>query len=714
MIKELKFKINGVKSSDDKVIVETEMEVIDGVKEINVSEKDGLCFLKFDDDKISETAILEKIKDIGFSVIKENAVLDSNAKSIKNGSSQNNQKVKGPTKEQVYSVKGMHCASCEILIEKKLLGIEGVKSVEASTNKGIVVVEYQGEKPMPHKLNKLFQEENYTFFDNQIKNESNPQKGKNGLNPTLVAFNIALFIVIGFLFLNKAGISGFLNVSSKSSLFSFFGLGLLAGLSSCAALVGGIILSMSKQWSDLYSKEQTTVQKLQPHIMFNIGRVASYAVLGGVLGIIGSRLQISFQFTSFLVIAISFLMMALGLQMLGVKAFRRFQFALPKSATRYIANENNFKGKQMPFIMGALTFFLPCGFTITAQGMALLSGSAVQGSLIMGAFALGTVPSLLFIGLSSVKFTSKPHMAEKFSKVAGFLVLFFALFNINSQMNVLGFTGLGDLVSFNASSSSANTNSVNEKDLPPIVDGKQILKMNASSSGYSPNYLKVRAGVPVRWEVTDTGTSGCTNAIISKSLFSGSIDLTPGQVSVKEFTPEKPGKYKFSCWMGMVTGTMEVVDTNNVSGSNSGSLIQTAKAVADNNTRPSGNAGTCGGGGGGCGCGGGGVQIKKDDSNTVAKIQGNTQVINATYTASNYLSPNAFEVKVGTKAKLTINVKDDGRGCGSAIKIPGLYDSALSLSAGNTIDMEFTPTRKGNYDITCGMGMIRFGSIQVN
>jgi sulfite exporter TauE/SafE len=88
--------------------------------------------------------------------------------------------------------------------------------------------------------------------------------------------------------------------------------------------------------------------------------------------------------------------------------------------------------------MGALTFFLPCGFTITAQTIALLSASAVQGALIMGFFALGTAPMLLLIGLSSVKFLSKPQLAMTFSKVAGFLVIFFAVYNMYNQFNVLG------------------------------------------------------------------------------------------------------------------------------------------------------------------------------------------------------------------------------------------------------------------------------------
>ncbi len=459
-------------------------------------------------------------------------------------------------KEHIYQVKGMHCASCEILIEKKLLDLENVKSVDASTVRGEVVIEYEGDKPSPEKLNKIFEQENYKFFDfasTDIKRAKGGIASKSA-NPTLVAFNIAIVIIIAFLFLNKSGVSGILNVSSTSSLAAFLGLGLLAGVSSCAALVGGMVLSMSKQWQELYADEQTTYRKIEPHLLFNAGRLVSYAILGAVLGIIGSRLQISFQFTSFLVIAISFLMVALGLQMLGVKAFRKFQFTLPKFATRYIVNEKNFQGKYMPFIMGALTFFLPCGFTITAQGLALLSGSVVQGSLIMLAFALGTAPMLLLIGLSSVKFLAKPHLAERFSKVAGFLVLFFALFNIHSQINVLGFTG----ISLNLGQSQ--TVGASAKGLPQIINGKQVVKMEASASGYNPNYIRVKVGVPVRWEITDTGTSGCTNAVISKSLFDGPITLTPGQVSIKEFTPDKPGKYRFSCWMGMVNGTIEVVN----------------------------------------------------------------------------------------------------------------------------------------------------------
>lgn len=344
-------------------------------------------------------------------------------------------------KEQTYYVKGMHCAACEVLIEKKLLEIPGVKAVDASTADGRAVIEYEDQKPTTDALNNIFKKDNYTFFENQYTAKEKKSENTSLVNPTLIGFTAATLIIVVFLLLDRLGVSGLFNISSKSSLISFFGFGILAGLSSCAALVGGMVLSLSKQWNELYLPEDSSAKKLQPHLLFNAGRILSYAVFGGILGLIGSRLSLSFTVIAWLVIIVSLLMIGLGLQMLGAKAFRKFQLGLPKFITRSIADEKKFHGKYMPFVMGALTFFLPCGFTITAQTIALLSGSAIQGALIMGFFALGTAPMLLLIGLSSVKFFSRPHLALTFSRVAGFLVLFFALYNIWSQVNILGFMG---------------------------------------------------------------------------------------------------------------------------------------------------------------------------------------------------------------------------------------------------------------------------------
>jgi sulfite exporter TauE/SafE/copper chaperone CopZ/plastocyanin len=545
---EIKIKIKGIDSANDKLLLEAEIDVLKGVKDVEVDDKKGEILIKFDKNLISKEKIMENIKKLGYEIEGE-------------------LNLKPETQEHTYFVKGMHCASCEVLIEKKLLELKGIKSVEGNTDKGEVLVEYVGERPKISQLNSLFKKENYIFSDEPFEDKMRKGQEENSFATIFIA---SLLIVAGFLYLNKLGLAGLVNVSSASSFPSFFVLGVLAGFSTCAALVGGIVLSMSKQWMEIYSSRDSTIEKLQPHLMFNVGRIVSYTILGGLLGLLGSRLQVSFKFTSFLVIAISIMMVVLALQMLGVKTFRKFQFTLPKSITRYIADERKFKGKYMPFIMGALTFFLPCGFTITVQSLALLSGSFLQGGLIMLSFVLGTTPALILIGFSSVKFSEKPHLAYKFSRIAGILVLFFALFNINSQLNVLGFSSFSDLKLNSVKEVSVSNN---EEGLPPIINGKQVIKMEASAYGYQPDYFKVRVGVPVRWEITDTGTSGCTNAIISKGLFSDAINLTPGQTSIKEFTPTKTGKYKFSCWMGMVSGIIEVVDSKSSSNSVSAATI---------------------------------------------------------------------------------------------------------------------------------------------
>lgn len=477
-----------------------------------------------------------------------------------------------------YYIKGIHCASCEIFIEKELSSNQKVRSFKLFSGKGEVEIDFDGEPALLiGELNRLFSGQGYIFSDKPF--EQDIQGNKRNY---LVAFSIALPIIAVFLFLNKTGASS-LSLTVGSSLFVFFVFGVVASLSSCAALVGGIVLSMSKKWHAQFGEADSFVGKIKPHLLFNLGRIIAFVLLGALLGAIGNKLQISLSVTSIFVILVSLLMVLFGLQMLGINLLSKLGFTTPKFIKKYIIEEEGKGSQKTPFILGAITVFLPCGFTITVQGIALLSGSALAGALAMLVFVLGTTPILLAIGISSVKFYENPSLAARFSGVAGILVLFFALFNINAQLNVLGYPSFSDInivsekksknVSSKVETKNSSTKSTSQKaeslknketNTVEIVDGKQVIKMQASSKGYSPSSFEVKVGIPARWEITDIGTSGCTNAVIAKGLFEGEISLMPGKTVIKEFTPSKEGNYKFSCWMGMVSGTIRVVSNEGI------------------------------------------------------------------------------------------------------------------------------------------------------
>jgi len=432
------------------------------------------------------------------------------------------------SKSYTYSVSGTHCHSCELIIESEINKLPGIKSVNASTRDQKVTIQYKNNPPEISQLNKLFKENNYRFSSLLVKGGT-----EGGFEPKTDPYLILLIssgIIVLFIILQKSGLFSLINVNATSATPVFILFGLLAGISTCAALVGGIVLTFSRRG-------------IVPVISFNLGRLVLFTIFGALLGYFGSFFRLSIATSAIITIVVSLIMGIVALQMVGLKIADKISFALPKSLTSKIVSSS-----QSSFIVGGLTFFLPCGFTLTAQSLALASSNWLTGGLIMLFFALGTLIPLMIIGITSAKTQSNPVKAKYFSQIAGLLILVFAIYNVSTQFTVLGF------------SPPTNTPTLQSSNVP-IINGQQLIKMDASSTGYIPNTFTIKAGQPVRWEITDRGTSGCTNAVIARSLFDGAINLVPGTTSVKEFTsPTTPGTYRFSCWMGMISGSIKVVN----------------------------------------------------------------------------------------------------------------------------------------------------------
>lgn len=587
-------------------------------------------------------------------------------------------------------IKGMHCRSCEILIEDELRKIHGVTDVRVNEKKGKAYVCYEGE------LNHQQVEDAVrgAGYELGIK-EAAPLFSKRMEDYKELGF---AFLILVLLYLIGSEF-GLFNLSLKGSgnygsLPIVLLVGLTAGVSTCMALVGGLVLAASARFVEKHP-QATLLQKFKPHLFFNAGRIVSFFVLGGVIGYAGSFFQLSTTTLGLLTIAVGAVMVLMGLQLTEIfPRLNGLQFTLPKGIGRALGikeqTEKEYSHKNS-FMLGASTFFLPCGFTQAMQLFAISSGSPITGALTMGVFALGTAPGLLGIGgLTSI---IKGAFAKPFFKFAGLVVIFMAIFNISNGLNLSGI----DVNAF--INPKVNSDAENDPNVT-LENGVQIVKMTQTSSGYSPNSFTIKKGVPVKWIVTSEDAFTCAASIVSSKLGIRK-NLEAGE-NIIEFTPTEAGQVRFTCSMGMYSGIFNIVDDND-----SSSSTNTTNTAA----LPSSSGGSCGGGGGGCGCGAKPqkqAQVDADKTAPVAAAQeGSLQVIKATYSVSEDVKPTKFTVKTGTPVRFEIEAKEDGQGCMGSIMIPGLDNTPQGFEKGKTTTLAFTPTKPGSYTITCAMGVPR-------
>lgn len=332
------------------------------------------------------------------------------------------------------TVSGMHCAACELLLERKLSKIEGIKSVKASLSSNKIDLVYESTAPLSEikrKINYSLSGSDYSILEEDSKNKKTKPGPPFPLREYSVPLSLALLLVFTFYLLEKSGLVNFFS-PEELSLPSVFIIGILASFSSCAAVVGSLVLSISSTFA--MSGHKRAMGSL------HASRLVTFFMLGGLLGFSGSRLELN-SYASFILSLLLFLsMVVMALSMLSVSkgGLHKLNIKMPKlfgNAAFKLSEESHWG---VPVLVGFLTFFLPCGFTQAMQLYALSTGNFLAGALTMFIFALGTFPVLGAISFLSVRF-SKTAGSGVFFKTTGFIVLFFALINFYNSLKVLGF-----------------------------------------------------------------------------------------------------------------------------------------------------------------------------------------------------------------------------------------------------------------------------------
>ncbi|MCC7304370.1 sulfite exporter TauE/SafE family protein [bacterium] len=318
-----------------------------------------------------------------------------------------------------FSVDGMHCDACELYLEETLKKQEGVVGVNASSDlqKVEVTINSQTNIELLRKnVNKKIALQGYRIV-------STVEQDKNLVKKFLVSGVLASIIFLGYLLLQRAGFATWFEVG-KLTYSSIFLLGVLASLSTCMAVVGGISMTLSSKFA--------AEKKSQSIVTFHVARIVGFIILGGVIALLGRAVMVNATISAILRIIVAIAMIGVGAELLG---FHLPKITFPKFVARAFGLFDDKEGWSGAVLLGVGTFFMPCAFTQSMELYAMSTGSFIIGALVMGTFALGTLPVLGLVSFGAAKGVMTLNKTV-FGYTMGYLIALFALLNIVTAVGV--------------------------------------------------------------------------------------------------------------------------------------------------------------------------------------------------------------------------------------------------------------------------------------
>ncbi len=425
-----------------------------------------------------------------------------------------------------FHVLGMHCKACVLMTESELEDLSQVSRAKSSLESNTVEVtgDFGGksESEVAEELTIVLAQKGYSLSTERSVRT-------NAASEFMTAVPIALAFIIGFLFLQKAGLVNLVG-GGRVTYGTAFVVGIIASLSTCMAVVGGLVLSMSAT----FAKEG---DRFRPQALFHLGRIVSFFVFGGVIGALGTVFQISGGASLVISLVVAAVMLILGVNLLDVFPWaKKLQPAMPKFLARHALGAAKANHTLTPLVVGVATFFLPCGFTQSMQIYTLTTGTFLKGGLTMLSFALGTLPVLALVSFSSSGVQNSPR-AGIFFKSAGLIVIVFAIFNF---MNALTAAGRVSVPSVQAPVA----------DNVSLVSGKQVVEIRVKG-GYTPQTSEARAAINTTLRFETSGTFDCSSSIVIPSLNIRQTLPATGSTDI-EIPAQRAGTtLNGSCAMGM-------------------------------------------------------------------------------------------------------------------------------------------------------------------
>jgi sulfite exporter TauE/SafE len=445
-----------------------------------------------------------------------------------------------------FRIGGMTCVNCQNRIEKKLKETAGIQAATVNYNTGEAIVTYDAAKINFDEISAQIEKLGYQTLEGNAKNQDLQVIG------TLVII-LALFMIMQTFGTSKLAAS-FPIAKEGMSYAMLLVIGLLTGL-HCIAMCGGINLSQTLRKGEPGNEETapaSTYSMLLPSLLYNGGRLVSYTVIGILVGALGSVITLSGRFQGIVQIVAGVFMVIMGINMLGLfPALRRLSPRMPKFF------EGKIKGRG-PLVIGFLNGFMPCGPLQAMQLYALSTGSPIRGGISMFLFCAGTIPLMFALGAVSSALTGVKGRAfsRRVMQAGAIAVAALGLVMFSNGWAISRFTGYA-ASSKPAPSQTSKPASNSGSPMPEIKNGEQIVNSTLQPNRYPA--ITVQQGVPVRWTINAPAGSinGCNNSIIIRE-YGIQYAFKQGDNVIK-FTPTKPGRFLYTCWMGMIKSTITVI-----------------------------------------------------------------------------------------------------------------------------------------------------------
>lgn len=494
-----------------------------------------------------------------------------------------------------FRIGGMTCISCQNKIEKKLSNTAGIESAAVSYSAGTAEVIFDADRISFKDICAIIDK-----LDYKVLSENERSKPDTSHVLGILAIIVSLYVL-----LQQFGILNLLVPSQLADAGMGYGMLFVIGLITsihCIAMCGGINLSQCIPHSGkaALSEKRNLLSTFVPAFLYNLGRVISYTTVGFILGFIGllfgggSGAGLPVLAQGILKLLAGVFMVIMGINMLGIfPELRKLQPQMPK----FLAHKIN-RGKarsKSPLIVGLLNGLMPCGPLQSMQIVALASGNPFAGALSMFLFSLGTVP--LMLGLGSMVSALGQKFTKKVMSIGAVLVVVLGLAMLSQGGSLSGLlppdlllpiilslcaVGIVSRIPFRRitnrvvptvtvalvafltvllfNSRIGNANDENNQSAD-IVDGKQVIASTLSSGKY-PN-ITVTAGIPVKWIINAPKGSinGCNDKMNIQEFGIRNYEFKEGD-NVVEINPTETGKIQYSCWMGMIHGSITVTEAD--------------------------------------------------------------------------------------------------------------------------------------------------------